>query len=387
MSGKRIRLTDRRRQAVDTPGTPYPGTVNQPDRQFKEHAQYNNWKEVVNHPLPDMRHEWKREMTPAGRDEIGFGIPQPTASQPTVASINIAADKSVRAAVLLLGEKVAETIVEEQARDFMLMGGEALDRTLARFTATEDAYKVTASDDEDDDDDDDDAKEASDEEKDEKSDDAKEAADDKEEKKDEEDAKEASTELAVAAEGNPTTIPEQPAESTGSQEGKQKGASEQFDADVQAKIAELKVEVEAQAANREAYNQKVMEAAKQALSNVASTPVAPVATPVAPVAGEMDFAFSERVAGPNEMDIELTATMDSEVSPDPQADAMLAGLFDDGTPAAADLPVPGQGREASAKQGINSLGGQPKIASANAGNPADISSIWDSAPDVSEIFK
>jgi len=384
---KRIRLTDRRRQAVDSPGTPYPGNVNLPERQFKEHAQYDNWKEVVNHPLPDMRHEWQDNP----RDEIGFGIPKSNSLQPTLASVHVAADKAVRASVLLLGEKVAETVIEEQARDFMLMGGEALDRTLGRFQQTQKLY-VAADDDDDDDDDDEDEEDgkkasvntaADDAEDDDE--DGKKAADDAEEG-DDEDNKEASTELATATDAGTDTVPEQPAESTGSQDGKQKGASEQFDADVQTKIAELKVMVEAQASNREAYNQKVMEAAKKALAGEdsddadekkeddkkASTPLSYIDIP-------------ERVAGPNEMDIELTATMDSEVQPDPAADAMLAGLFDDGTP--AELPEPGMGsREASAKQGIKTLGGQPKVAGVSAGGPVDISDIWASAPDVSEIF-
>jgi len=307
---KRIRLTKRGRKAVD--GTiPYPGNVNQAERQFKEHAQYDNWQEVINHPLPDMRHEWKREHTPEGRDEIGFGIPEDWETQPTLASIHCAANKSVRAAILLLGEKVAEEVIEEQARDFMLMGGEALDRTIARFTATEDIYKIAEDDDDDDDDDDDEG--------------------------DEGEGKEASTDNHYLA---------------------------STDADVQAKIAELKVEEEARTANLEDYNQKVLEAAKKS------------------IAGDSEV---ERVAGPNEMDIELEASMDSEVSDDPQADAILAGLFDDGT-ADAELLALEQGREASAKQGINSLGGQPKVASANSGAVADISSIWESAPDVSEIF-
>ena len=379
--GKRIRLTDRRRQAVD--GTiPYPGTVNQPDRQFKQQAQYDNWKEVINHPLPDMRTEWKENP----RDDIGFGIPKAGGdTQPTVASVHVAADKAVRASVLLLGEKVAESIIEEQARDFMLMGGEALDRTLTRFSGTQELY---AGDDEDEDDD---AKEAADDSDDEE---VTEAADDSD---DEEDAKEASTELAVAASGAPVVIPAQPAESTGSQEGKQKGASaeDKFAADVQAKIAELKATEDARSANLEAYNRKVMEAAKQQFAGdskeeddnskeaTVATPAPAVAAPVAQTAGDIQF---ERVAGPNEMDIELTASMDSEIRPDSNADAMLASLFDDGTP--TELPEPGMGRrEASVKQGITSLGGQPKVASAHfASGQADISSIWDSAPDVSEIF-
>jgi len=130
--GKRVRLTDQRRnkerRAVED-NIPYPGTVNQPGRQFKRHRQYDNWVEVVNHPLPDMRHEWKED----ARNEIGFPLPK-------VASVRSAANKAVKLAVLLLGDKTNDRLIEAQARDFVRLGNKALERTLKRYAATESLY-------------------------------------------------------------------------------------------------------------------------------------------------------------------------------------------------------------------------------------------------------
>ena len=43
--------------------------------------------------------------------------------------------------------------------------------------------------------------------------------------------------------------------------------------------------------------------------------------------------------------------------------------------------------EASKKAGIKKLGGQPRVASASGAGATDISDIWATAPDVSEVFK
>jgi hypothetical protein len=70
--------------------------------------------------------------------ETGFGIPE--SSTPTVASIRAAASKAVKLAVLLLGDKVSEDVIEEQARDFMNLGPEVLEGSLKRFSETEEMY-------------------------------------------------------------------------------------------------------------------------------------------------------------------------------------------------------------------------------------------------------
>ena len=86
------------------------------------------------------------------------------------------------------------------------------------------------------------------------------------------------------------------------------------------------------------------------------------------------------------MEIELTgATDEDEAELDPETKAQLASLFEgkDGSGAAeedVDKKV-----DASRKAGIKKLGGQPKVASAT--GDLNLSTIWASAPDVSEVFK
>jgi hypothetical protein len=198
---KRQRLTQRRKQAVDG-SIPYPGNVNQPDRQFKDADQYDNYTETINHPIPDMRHDWQDDE----RDEIGFGIPEPWGVSPTVASVRVAANKAVKLAYFLLGDKVAESIIEDQAHDLMLLGPEALDRSLARFSATGELYAEDKEDDSEDDAKEASAKVAEDEDEDDSEDDAKEASakvaedhedEDEDEDDSEDDAKEASNSLDI----------------------------------------------------------------------------------------------------------------------------------------------------------------------------------------------
>ena len=143
---KRVRLTQRQarsKRAVED-GIPYPGTVNQPDRQFKRRDEYDNWQEVVNHPLPDMRHDWNSDE----RDDIGFGIPEAWGTSPTTASVKVGAHKAVRLAVLLLGEKTPEEVVEAQAMDFMMLGPEIMDKTLERYAETAKLYQASEEDEE-----------------------------------------------------------------------------------------------------------------------------------------------------------------------------------------------------------------------------------------------
>ena len=83
----------------------------------------------------------------------------------------------------------------------------------------------------------------------------------------------------------------------------------------------------------------------------------------------------------SDFDIELGSAVADEAEPDPEADARLAAvLFDDEPAPVARKAAKPEGK----KTGIKKLGGQPKVASG--GDAADISDIWASAPDVSEIF-
>ena len=88
-----------------------------------------------------------------------------------------------------------------------------------------------------------------------------------------------------------------------------------------------------------------------------------------------------------DMDIELQSVAD-DVEPDPETDAVLASLFQ-----ADDEPVEEEQAEVvvakaktAKKAGIKRLGGQPKVAS-KGGESVELSSLWESAPDVNELFK
>ena len=84
-----------------------------------------------------------------------------------------------------------------------------------------------------------------------------------------------------------------------------------------------------------------------------------------------------------EMDIELSGPVDDDL--DPVEVARLSSLFDDGIN--AEDEEDSCKKEASQnKAGIKKLGGQPKVASAD-GTGVELSSLWNSAPDVSEVFR
>ena len=329
---KRVRLTQRRnREAVDG-SIPYPGNVNQPDRKFKEWDQYHTFEQSVNHELPDMRHDWKNDE----RDDIGFGIPEPwgqSPTAPTVASVRVAANKAVKLAYFLLGNKVAEEVIEDQANDFMLLGPEAIDRTLGRFAETGELYAQNEDDDAEEDDDEGEGKEASTEEapvEESKEAAAKKAEDDKDEDKDE-----------------------------GESKDKDEGESKEAAADEKAED-EDKDKDEGESKEAAADEKKAEDDEDE---------------------GDEDDEGDSKEAS-NGLDIELGPVASDE---EPEADERLASLFDDDIP--AELPEPGAGRrEASEKKGVKSLGGQPRVAG-NGGESQDISSIWDDAPDVSEVFQ
>jgi hypothetical protein len=350
---KRVRLTERRnRQAVDG-SIPYPGNVNQPDRQFKKHNQYDNWEEVINHPLPDMRHDWQNDE----RDEIGFGIPEPWGESPTVASVKVAANKAVKLAYLLLGNKVAESIIEDQADDFMLLGPEAMDRTLARFAKTSELYAEDEEEDE--------SKTASEEE-------AEETAEEKTASEEE-----TSETEPVTAEDKGKEEEEKAAESI--QEKKEEEAKEASEA-----LAEEGAEDEGPVEDTGADEKEASDKSEEGESKEAAEKKAEDDDDDDDDDDDEDEGDSKEASETvSDMDIELTSTMDDGNVED---DSRLAGIFDDDIP--EELPEPGAGkREASSKkQGIKSLGGQPKVAG-DGGETQDISSIWADAPDVSQIFQ
>ena len=82
--------------------------------------------------------DWKND----AHDETGFGIPKKETDIPKLASIRLAANKSVQLAVCLLGNKAPEDVIEAQGRDFFAsMDVSAIDRTLKRYAETADLYE------------------------------------------------------------------------------------------------------------------------------------------------------------------------------------------------------------------------------------------------------
>lgn len=388
---KRIRLTQKSRQAVEN-SPPFPGDVGNEGRPYKRRDQYDNWQEVVNHPLPDMRTEWKNNP----RDEIGFGIPD--ANPPTVASVKLAASKRVRLSVLLLGDKCPEEVIEDQARDFFALGEEVVDRTLARFSDTQELYKQAKKDEEEDD----------------EEDDQDEAADEDDDKKaSETEATEAESEVKEASEETEekTEEPKEAAEETPDKpEEKEASEEDKFETDVQVRLAELKsakdaedhkAKVEARAQEllaqeateepKEATEDKTEEPAKESKEAEEKTADEPKEASEDKTEDESKEAAKEQSEEPEkqanmgEMDIELTTAMPDEPVADTAMDAKLAQLFD--SPQTEEKSEESANKvEASEKQGVKTLGGQPKVASSG-DKPADLSQLWKTAPDVSEAFK
>ena len=315
----RVRLTAASVSASDQ--TPYPGNVNQPDRKDPKWDEYHTFEQKVNHELPDMRHDWQNDE----RDDIGFGVPEAWGKQPTVASVRVAANKAVRVATLLLGDKVADTVIEAQATDFMAMSPKAMDRTLQRFADTQALYKAA-------------------EEK---------PADEKaEEKKEEKPA----DEKKAADEKLPDFIKEKIEDKKEDKPAEEKKAGE---AEFLPKIEKPGAEVKA--ADEKPADDKAEEKVE-----------------------EKKASTTGKVAG--EFDIELTGSMDDEVEADPEADERLASLFDDPSMVAVQ-ETSGRKTEASQKKtGITKLGGQPRVASAE-GSGVELSSLWKTAPDVNEAFR
>jgi len=307
---KRVRMTQRKRHGADE-SIPYPGNVNQPDRTDPDWDKYQTFEQSVNHELPDMRHQW--EDNP--RDEIGFGIPEPwglvpeVPAAPKAASVRIAANKSVKLAVLLLGEKTPEEVIEAQARDFMGMPGSVMDRTLARFASTQELY----------------------------------AADDDEEGDDEEGDDE---------------------------EEEVKKDEEKVDED-EAKAEEAKADA-AKAEAKKAAEDKAEDKAKDKAEDKVNEEVPP------------KEAARRKAVG--ELDIELSPAVDTGLEDEVEVDEELEGLLDE-TPVLVEDELEALAaaeKTATAKKGIRSLGGQPKVAGES--GPVTLDNLWKSAPDVSEVF-
>lgn len=138
--GKRVRLTNKFRKAVESgerSKEEFPGDVGNEDRKDPTPDQY-----VIGDPSDfaedvDKSNKWKED---GKREENNMGVTRMSSAQK--AKVRAAASKAVKLAVCLLGDKVADDLIESQAKDFLKLGSEGLDRTLKRFSDTEELYKV-----------------------------------------------------------------------------------------------------------------------------------------------------------------------------------------------------------------------------------------------------
>jgi hypothetical protein len=142
----RERLTSRARQSADDK-TPYPGSINQEGRveEGRGSMTYRTFEpSVENHEGLDTG--WVHE-NDENRNEMHVGIPDPASNTLITASDEgNEADfqrkclKAAQCAELVLGEKVADRVLLAQARDFLALDEETLDRTIERFNRTEQLY-------------------------------------------------------------------------------------------------------------------------------------------------------------------------------------------------------------------------------------------------------
>jgi len=324
----RVRLTRRKRRAAEA--EPYPGMVGQPDRTFEPMDEYNSeaYKQKGWY-YPDDSDDWKNEE----RNEIGVGIPRedgeragdnnPVVRKAHIQRIRQAAGKAVKLAVLLLGDKSPEEVVEAQARDFMRLGDKGLDEALKRYAETETLYAES------------------------------------EEKKEEDEAK--------GEEEAAKTVQEEVEE-----DAKKKAEDDEEEAPAEAKKKSEEDEDEAKKAedggdqNAEANNNESIGVPAKA----------------------------------GELDIEMVA-VEAEAAADPEADSLLTKLYaedeeDDADEEACDLKKKKKSEDdedddddededegAKKKAGVQTLGGQPKVA---ASENIDLGGLWNSAPDVSDVF-
>lgn len=350
----RVRLTKR---AADM-SIPYPGNVNQPDRKDPAWDKYHTFEQTVNHELPDMRHDWQNDE----RDDVGFGVPETwgespktPGAAPTVASVRMAANKAVRIAVLLLGEKVEDEVIEEQARDLMSLSASAMDRTLARFADTQKLY----------------AEEKEEEKKaEEKKEEEKKAADEKKEEVKAEDKKEEEKKAADEKKEEVKAEEKKEEEKKAAKKEDEKKAEEKKDeppAFIKEKMEESKK------GSKELAEKKAEEKKEEVKAEDKKEEV------------KAEDKKEEKKAGSNELDVSFAAAEEEEEEEvDEKTASELASIFEGKESTAAEEL---DKVEESKKAGIKKLGGQPRVASAEGAGVADISSIWNTAPDVSEIFR
>ena len=338
----RNRLTTQTRRAEDNK-IPFPGTVGNEDRLTTPVDKYDTFEHTVNHELPDKRTEWKQNP----RDDIGFGIPK-------VAAMFATAHKSVRLAIMFLGDKADDKMIEAQARDFLRLGSSRIDASLKRFADSEELYKVEAG---------------------KMPDFIQEKIDEKKEKEeskpaDDKDTCKASVEAAVEAPKveakvevkAETVVPAAaPVIATVTEQPKTVDAKVEVKADQNAapKVTDPDAKLEEQKNDQIAASteeESIVEA--EGLDDVIDT---------TDELGTLDV----ELLGPDVVAPELTAADEEE----------LDGIFND-----EDDEVEASVKKPAKKAGIKTLGGQPNLSATRTASGDELTSLWKDAPDVSEVF-
>ena len=374
----RVRITQRNRRAVDD-SIPYPGNVNQPDRKFKKWDQYFNFKQTVNHELPDMSHEWQND----SHDDIGFGGSEPWGAEPTVPQVKQAADRAVKLSCLLLGSKVSKEVILRQANEFMNLGPKGLERSLIRFAKTQKLYAADESDEQ--------------------------VNESPAAEKAETDEKPADPIPATAAEETPApVVPDEKAQAdTEIKEEEKDTTTASFKKELEGITASVLGSFRTEIASLMKGLKKASE--EMAEATVTETPDGATETdtvtaktvnaedaPVADEKAEADTEVEEEETDDNSEGTEATAADADEfqlsASTDFGMDAgnkdpKLASCFDDGTPSELPEPVARVAKGKQKKEGIKSLPGQPRAASSKRSG-SELSDVWDdNTPDVNELFR
>ena len=379
---KRVRLTQRRREAAEF--VDYPGTVNQPDRTFKADDKYENedsW----------MVDGWELQDLPTRFDDkrnemnIPDATTEPSQSRKAkVAATRNAASKAVRLAMLLLGDKVPEKVIEGQAHDFMRLGGECLTNALKRYAATEKLYAKKSEDEE---------VEAEDDEE-----EVVETGAKKKKKKAEDDEKVAEEEEVVEETGakkkkkKSEDDEEEVVEETGAKKKKKSDDDEDEDDEVEvvetgAKKKKKKAEVEIEVEDDEDEGEDEEDTGAKKKKKKAEDEDAEAEEDTGAKKKKSEDEPEKKRAG--ELDIEMTAA-EGEVEMSADERAVLASLYADSEPGQVvssddeDEDDEIEIEEQPKKAGVQKLGGQPKVASS--GGEVDLGSLWKDAPDLGSVF-
>jgi len=307
----RKRLTARMNTAEDS--EKFSGNVGQENRPTVDIRKYDNYVEVPGWETQDMNHDWKANP----RDEVGMGVPR-------IAAIYATSQQAVRLATLFLGDKVKESMIEAQARDFMRLGSRRIQAALERFNTSSTLY--------------------------------------------------AEEETAPAA-------PAVPAEAPAAV------VAPVVAAPVAAPAAPVVAEVSAPAVVPAPAAPVATDLVELPVQTpvVPTTPTAEDDGAIdleddAPVAADEDDGLAVEMG--EELDMTDENVDDTEIASvfaDEQMDTAI-GDDDDSNVEVAKL------KTSSKKAGIKKLGGQPKVVTAKVNNVADLSSVWSDAPDVTSIF-